>query len=112
MKFLVEGISCNANGRGIDITWIVIVISTVAIGKVDATVVVDVIVVINIVIAVVVVVVVEGVTTINPMMARIKTGASDGRTDLTQRTRRTFMGTTVAEITRQTRTLALGTVES
>ena len=111
MKFLVEGISCNANGRGIDITWIVIVISTVAIGKVDATVVVDVIVVINIVIAVVVVVV-EGVTTINPMMARIKTGASDGRTDLTQRTRRTFVGTTVAEITRQTRTLALGTVES
>ena len=110
MKFLVEGISCNANGRGIDITWIVIVISTVAIGKVDATVVVDVIVVINIVIAVVVVV--EGVTTINPMMARIKTGARDRRTDLTQRTRRTFMGTTVAEITRQTRTLALGTVES
>ena len=111
MKFLVEGISCNANGRGIDITWIVIVISTVAIGKVDATVVVDVIVVINIVIAVVVVVV-EGVTTINPMMARIKTGARDRRTDLTQRTRRTFVGTTVAEITRQTRTLALGTVES
>ena len=110
MKFLVEGISCNANGRGIDITWIVIVISTVAIGKVDATVVVDVIVVINIVIAVVVVV--EGVTTINPMMARIKTGARDRRTDLTQRTRRTFVGTTVAEITRQTRTLALGTVES
>ena len=110
MKFLVEGILFNANGRGIDITWIVIVISTVAIGKVDATVVVDVIVVINVVIAVVVVV--EGVTTINPMMARIKTGASDGRTDLTQRTRRTFVGTTVAEITRQTRTLALGTVES
>ena len=111
MKFLVEGILFNANGRGIDITWIVIVISTVAIGKVDATVVVDVIVVINVVI-VNAVVVVEGITTINPMMARIKTGARDRRTDLTQRTRSTFVGTTVAEITRQTRTLALGTVES